>query len=70
MRLPKWGLLLFYVAGFLSFGYLSYLEFSANGRFGYLMGGCSLLFGIQAVRYIFTNKGGAGTAKRSLLISM
>lgn len=49
MHLNKWIKVIFYIFMFLSFGYLSYSEFKTDGKFGFVMGGCSLLSAYQII---------------------
>lgn len=57
MRLNKWVMLVIYFFFFLSFGYLSYSEFKNDGKFGFLMGGCSLLSAYQIIILFIRKKG-------------
>lgn len=56
MALRKWMLIILYLLGFLSFGYLSYLEFTGEGKFGYLMALCSILVVYQMIRFLYLSK--------------
>lgn len=56
MRLKKWMLLIIYICFFLSFGYLSYSEFVSDGKFGFLLGMCSLLFAYQIIAFVIKKK--------------
>ena len=57
MRLNKRMKFIIYFFFFISFGYLSYAEFKSDGKFGFLMGGCSLLSAYQMIILFIRKKG-------------
>lgn len=52
MRVRKWIIFIGYFYFLLSFGYLSYAEFTRNGHFGYLFGIAALLIAYQIFTFL------------------